>query len=427
MILQGMVLIHNNEMNMIGNAAKLVVEEHKMRQFIQRLPALVLIPIFDAQNQRVDCIQTLTGRRAEPSQNDYPGFPVRRTRCILDEFSDPIEPIKSRRKYLLYEPRGSWTSQIKTFINAHVFATELNRTLITPPFISSEGAKVDFERFFSWNVSWAGGSDYNLFPFKHFPIKRHAVFRTRSLRYDLMDGIDLPIARSRNVSYGMPVMIPTLWGTDGEAIEAFGDCIDPILVIKNFNDAIEQFDDEEAKRKRREFQGSWTKSPRLEAIFQTLIKSMDSPIFCTIFSRGNGKIPCGMDISNNKHMGLLYFRSCQASPTRTIDYAVEAAQKFNMAKGSVYVIEETPFGESLPMTSKAGFTVYTMERLEQMIKKHAFSTPLAPGMMEMIAQMLEREICKDAPLFVTNIYSPMGKSYEGYRKEHDLITTFLGK
>lgn len=367
--------------------------------------------------------------------------------CLLDEFTSPLRPQSTagRRKYLLYEPNGSWMAQIDSLQKAMILAAQLNRTLIMPPFVHPEGVAVataereikangdkrmvDWRVLFQWEatVGWVRTTPYEKFPFQHFYLERSVLLRTRALRYDLMLELDSPIMDSRNVTAGQEVMLPVLAATDQEMLDAVGGCEDTILPIRNFNTAIEEVLDPQSVTNLTRLRSSWSLSSGLEDFVLGLRNGSIWPanLTCTIFSRGNGKIPCGMDIFDSKEKGLLYYRSCQAGPARLAEYALEGARAANITAGAIYLMQEARNREIPPSEIGTGVKLYTVTDLaEEITARPELGIP--PSLAEHLAGMLERELCRKAALFVNNLYSPLGTAIAEYRGNQSLPVQTVG-
>lgn len=415
---------------------RLRVEKHGSKR---SLPSILFVPlkdlpVYDSSLQPVPMVESLEERAAVDEQDRYSGGSSSPLHCILDALSDPLPkytgPIDRKRPmYLAYEPHGSWQDQIDTLQKAHVLAAQLNRTLIVPPFVnpSNVSETASMRRFFSWEAQWVRQVSHRSFPFEHFSIPRHVLFRTRAVRYDLMYGLATPITDARQVKAGVQVMIPALWASDAELVETLGGCReDQILFLKNFNNAVQVLYDPVALDNLQRLRTQWTLSRPLQKLLNHTQSTWPRPLICTIYSRGTGKVPCGMDIVKDKENGLAYYRNCQAEPTKVIDYAVEAGRGLNMTAGSVYLLREMPVKQTLPKTTAAGVRVLTSTDLVQQVVDHP-SLGIPSGMAVHVAEMLERELCQEAALFVNNLYSPLGASIAAYRRTERRPIRFLGQ
>lgn len=422
--------------------------ENKQKGLFGQLASLKNIPVLDSVYRVVDSLEELANRQAERHRGEY-NYQASSTpppsKCFLDQFSNPTQPQKSKKKYLLYEPHGTWIAQVDALQKAMVLASTLNRTLILPPFVHPEGAShrvtsqnisvehlaggrmIDLNRLFRWNATWLRKTSHENFPFEQLHLDRHVLFRTRALRYDLMQTLDNPILDAKNLTMGEEVMVPALAATDREVLNALGGCHDTILGIRNFNRAIEVFDESEAATRLQELTSTWRLSSALEDFTSSLRNGSIWPsgLTCTIYSRGNGKIPCGMDIFDSKEKGLLYYRSCQASPARVVEYALEAAKAANVTTGAIYLMKEVPYVEAILPQAGANIKVYTIADLAaEIIARPELGIP--PVLADHIASMLERELCRNSALFVNNMYSPLGRMIWQYRETQDLPVQTIG-
>lgn len=405
----------------------------------RRSKALLLLPlkdlpVYDADLHQVPYVELLHVRVAASQQDDYPAIPDVLPRCILDAFSDPL-PVAagplSRKKpmYLMYEPHGSWQDQVDALQKAHVLAGQLNRTLIVPPFVNPLNASdyIDFTTLVAWEAPWVRHVSYQDFPFEHFRIPRHVLFRTRAVRYDLMLQLETPVMTARNVTAGVQVMVPALWASDEEAVEALGGCReDQILLVKNFNNVLQSLFHPVAINNLHHLRTHWNLSIPMHKILNDTMSTWPSPLACTVYSRGNGKIPCGMDIYDSKENGFEYFRNCHAGPPKLIEYAVEAGRTLNTTIRSVYVLKEASFSDVLPERGADGVQILTNADLMRALVKSP-DLSLTDGIAIHVAAMLEREICQNAQLFVNNLYSPLGRTIADHRKAEGKLVRFLGQ
>lgn len=454
LIRSGYVILYNPRA-----AAYLANRPNRHVGLFTRLGPLGGLPVLDASCHRVESMETLVDRGISQLGREYGHLVLLRSPgvepsqplvggCLLDEFTSPLQPQSTagRRKYLLYEPHGSWMAQIDALQKAMVLAAQLDRTLIMPPFVHPEGVAremaadrdtkisdsgrlVDWHVLFQWEAAeWVRTTPYEKFPFRHFYLERNVLLKTRALRYDLMLDLDSPIMDSHNVTAGQEVMLPVLAATDQELLDAVGGCRDTILTIRNFNTAIEQVLDPQSVTNLSQLRSTWGLSSSLEDFVLGLRNGTIWPanLTCTIFSRGNGKIPCGMDIFDSKEKGLLYYRSCQAGPARLAEYALEGARAANITAGAIYLMRETSNRETLPPeVGGTGVKLYTVTDLAgEIIARPELGIP--PSLAEHLAGMLERELCRKAALFVNNLYSPLGTAIAEYRGNQSLPVQTVG-
>ena len=471
LVRSGHVILYNPRV-----AAYLANRPNRHAGLFTRLSPLGSLPVLDASLCRVETTETLIDRGIGQfgreyghsvllkSSGAYPSQPLVGG-CLLDEFTSPLQlqSMAGRRKYLLYEPHGSWMAQIDALQKAMVMAAQLNRTLIMPPFVHPEGVavakdvvpaandmvsaardvvsaadrdgnspdnrrSVDWRVLFQWEVTeWVRTTPYERFPFQHFYLERNVLLKTRALRYDLMLELDSPIMDWHNVTAGQEVMLPVLAATDQELLDAVGGCKDTILAIRNFNTAIEKVLDPQSVTNLNQLRSTWNLSSSLEDFVLGLRNGSIWPanLTCTIFSRGNGKIPCGMDIFDSKEKGLLYYRSCQAGPARLAEYALEGARAANITAGAIYLMREASNRETLPSEIGTGVKLYTVTDLAgEIVARPELGIP--PSLAEHLAGMLERELCRKAALFVNNLYSPLGAAIAEYRGNQSLPVQTVG-
>lgn len=417
LILSGNVLIHSN-LDVMSAGFKEILH------WIGSMAPLYNIPVRSPLNSPTTLIELQSA--VVPGVGDgYIGIIPSKKRCILDDNTDPITWKPQRRQYFLYEPHGMLPVQIEALQMSLLFATMLNRTLIVPPFVNAKDTKetVPPHKLFTWNATWASTTPITAFPFEQFNISRHTNWRARKLPYVMMMNLKSPILQPRNVSIGRQVVWPVLGATDEQVMEWYADCKDTILTFRHFNRIIDKFFDPKFQERHEALIESWKFAPPV----RTFLDEVDNKwpkITCVIYSRGNGKIPCGMGIKDSKEHGLLYYRSCVAPIGRIAEYALEESHKAGLTPGHIYVLSDAATGDS-PTGLVSGKLIHGRNDLEALIKEDGSLVP--SGMAGELATLLEKEICSAASLFISNIYSPLGRLLLEERKKHGLPSNYLGQ
>lgn len=224
-------------------------------------------------------------------------------------------------------------------------------------------------------------------------------------------------------------MLPVLNTTDAYYLEAFGGCKDEVMVFGHFENIVDSFKLEKSQEMFKRMREHWSFRKPLIWYLETLkSKKWPSPLVCVLYSRGDRNKKCAIeDGKKDKQSALVEYRSCKASPRRILDYALDAAKKFNIniTKGSIYVMQDTPIVEELPKKIENVKVMHAGTLAEWLHKNGSLDVQKKSALF--IAQVIEREICLDAALFVNNVFSPLGNLIVQVRKIRRLPNSYLGE
>lgn len=344
-------------------------------------------------------------------------------RCLLDEFSDPILPRGSRpAHFMYYEPTGSVASQVDTLQRVLILADLLNRTLIIPPLVNpaNESESVPFAWVYAANMNWLRISTFETFQFFAHPIRRHVIYErvakqgknptsTSSSRLALLD--------TRGLEYGKAIRLPLLNTIDAQFVADLAGCHDEVLTLGPFEGLPSKLTfpgvEEHLLRLRR----NWTFRPQLIWLMDELRSKWASPLMCVLVPRS---------FTNCHSLGS---RLCDPTGREHLQKAQLAAQQLDLTPASIYLLRDAPGAgdedERMLPQNYGDVPIYSAAHLADALW-HKRSLDIPREAATLVASLVERELCRDVALFVSDPRSALGRLMVEVRRRQGLPAVILG-
>lgn len=343
-------------------------------------------------------------------------------RCLLDEFSDPIPPRGSRpARFMYYEPTGSVASQVDTLQRVLILADLLNRTLIIPPLVNpaNESATVPFVWVYAANMNWLRISTFETFQFFAHPIKRHVIYERIAVKLETnTTGSDrLALLEARGLDYGKTIRLPLLNTTDTQFVADLAGCHDEVLALGPFEGLPSKLTvpgvDERLLRLRR----NWTFRPQLIWFMDELRSKWASPLVCVLVPR---PLTCHPPDS----------RLCDPTGREHLQKTQLAAHQLALTPASIYLLRDAPGAgdedEHLLPQTYDDVPIYSAAHLADALwRKRSLDIPREAATL--VASLVERELCRDVALFVSDPRSVLGRLMVEVRRRQGLPAVILGE
>lgn len=404
---------------------------------LKSLPLLYTIPIIDYNGipRRVT--------EFEPISTNYIGFPLTKSskRCILDEIGNPILTASpGRTRYMFYEPYGSVASQIAALQSALIFSNLLNRTLIIPPLLNplNQSQWLPFGSVYAVDFDWLKIAAFETFQFFAHPIHRTVLYRPQTWSSNQVRSLPTSGKLTDIIIKGPTILLPVLNYTDEQLVSQYSGCQDDILTFSHFEQVLPHITLPIAQENLHRLRVGWQFRPQLRWYLERIGEERwPGPMACVMYSRGDENQQCGMAIStpfiNSTQQALVEYRSCKASPLRTIEYAQEILEKTGWdVKGtaSLYLMQDTSLSptefNALPTSIFSGTTILTATNIaHKMHLERTLSIPKESTLF--VARLIERELCLNAAFFINNRYSSLGNLLVSVREVRGLPNAYLGQ
>jgi hypothetical protein len=219
--------------------------------------------------------------------------------------------------------------------------------------------------------------------------------------------------------------------TESKILGQFSGCKDRVLAFRHMTGSFTSFTDKVKQAAFIDWLSTGITPTRvLNTLIDRIYKNIQGPLACVVVSRGDVEDDCGKDIQRLKdptfEQKLIYFRSCNASPERILEYTVADATKLKIELKSIYILDEIPLpGELKAKQGKRSLSVYTRNDLKSLLYNIEEISDLPIAVQSSLASLVGQEICRRSAFFLGNIYSTVSNRIQQSR-DPSLSSFYLG-
>lgn len=327
--------------------------------------------------------------------------------CILD-YAYPIRFKKSNTFAMSFIPQGTIMEQLEQLKMAFAISHSLGRTLILPDLRDELNNTIPLGRIVKLSLPA---------PFKlsNAKVDLSQVYRLVSFHnFDSQGNLPKEPHGLPNVAHGVRhIRLPISHGTDHDFQRWFSGCRDPVLLFTNLQNSFSQY----VNLQENSLFGNIMEQHftiNIKSIVDSFTKRLGSPFVCVEYYRPDPHL-CRKPKYDFKYWRSLYYRSCNATVLKTIQYGHAWTRELPILRHttSMYLMHN---GDSVvPLTISSSGDLVSIFTRQHLKLEEAW-----------MAEAVEEEVCARADFYLGNPYSPRSKRIAEKRQKTRALTAMVG-